>query len=200
MPLHSRPQAQMPAQAPQMQDPRAALLAQMEDVITPEGIDSWPPAPGWWLLVILVIASLLAAVRFARNKVRAQRYRKVVLAALDTIIAERDTDETSGSEKIMQVLKRTFFTAYPKSREHVAGIYGQQWLALLQKTSKKPVQLQNINAIVEEALYGKSGSDNRVFNDLMLLAKNWVKDHKPMSDQVWQDIVAVSNAGGPKHV
>ncbi len=198
MPLPAVPNAQMPAQAPQMQDPKAALLAQMEDVITPDGIGAWPPAPGWWLLVILAILSVFAATRFALKKIRAQRYRKVALVTLDAIVAEKDN--VSGPEKIMQVLKRTFFTAYPSSREHVAGIYGEQWLTLLQKTSKKPVHIHDISTIVETTLYGKAECDRKVFNDFAALAKNWVRDHKPMSDQVWKEILTVSNTRGAEHV
>lgn len=185
--------------APQMQDPKAALLAQMDDVKTPGEIGIWPPAPGWWLLSLLILLSLFSIGRYIVKKIKSQRYRKYALRELASI-AKNKNDKALCYENIMQVLKRTFFTAYPNSRAYVAGVYGKQWLQLLQKTSKTSTSIDELGNIIDTELYGKANDESKFLNELIALSNNWVKHHKPMSEKVWGDILAASNAKGAHNV
>ena len=40
---------------PQMPDP----LAELRPNILPEPVGLWPPAPGWWIVALLVLAAII---------------------------------------------------------------------------------------------------------------------------------------------
>ncbi|HET9483332.1 MAG TPA: DUF4381 domain-containing protein, partial [Xanthomonadales bacterium] len=58
-----------------MNAPVPATEPQLRDIHLPAEPSWWPPAPGWWLLAILVIAALVFLVRFAWRKRRELRRR-----------------------------------------------------------------------------------------------------------------------------
>lgn len=184
---------------PQMQDPRAELLAQMNDVVAPSEIGLWPPAPGWWLLFgSLIIATVILA-KYLRKKALAGRYKKVALQELQQL-SHQEADKAQYYKSVMHILKRTFFTAYPGSRNVVAGLHGSQWLSMLQKTAKSHLAIESLCDTIDTELYGEPSSDKRFMNELMMLAKYWVQYHKPMSTHVWSDIISDNQSEEARHV
>lgn len=195
----------------QQQDPRQALLAQMHDVEGYAPIGTWPQAPGWWLIVILLIISLSATAIFLWRKIGNNRYRKQALKELHLLREappkgdlprKKAQSESLQAQALMQLLKRTFFTAYPQYRHRVAGVYGQQWLNILTSTSSK--KLANALAQIpandfDSLLYGapvnsSSGSSNSNANtnknnentleQLFNISEIWIKNHRSMSHKV----------------
>jgi len=64
-------------------------LEQMRDIQLPAPVGWWPPAPGWWLLTVLVLAlvawGLARAVRIASERRQRQRYRGEALQELNNL-------------------------------------------------------------------------------------------------------------------
>ena len=57
----------------QEQDP----LAQLRDIHLPEAISVWPPAPGWWVLFIGIIALLATLAYYWRNHTGTAKPRRL---------------------------------------------------------------------------------------------------------------------------
>ncbi len=164
-------------QAPGMADPRAELLAKLHDVIPPAPIGAWPPAIGWWVLFLLIAAICTAATHLLITLIQKRKYRKAALHEISRI--ESDTD-LSAQEKILHtlhVLKRTFFTAYPHSRATSAGIYGAQWIKLLNTSAGKTIFEEHVATALEAQLYAPSSDTIDTIN-FIASSKRWIRQHK----------------------
>jgi len=109
----------------------AKLLAQLRDIHAAPQAPWWPPAPGWWLLGLLVLASLVfLAWRFWRLwRVRRRRLRLV--RKLDELRAGLDPRARPQEylAAINQVLKLVAVRAFPS--EDCARMQGSSWTAFL---------------------------------------------------------------------
>jgi hypothetical protein len=97
----------------------------------PEPVSWWPPAPGWWLVVLgLILALALGArwlVRRHRDGAPARAARRE-LAELEARLA-RDGDGSAFARDLSRLLRRFALARFP--RREVAGLTGEAWLAFL---------------------------------------------------------------------
>ncbi len=169
----SLPQAQMP----NMADPRAELLAKMHDVIAPAPIGAWPPAIGWWILLLIAVSICLAVTYLLITVIQNRKYRKLALAEISLINANTELSEQEKILHALHVLKRTFFTAYPNSRVTSAGIYGAQWIKLLNSCVNKPLFDEQIEASLEGLLYAPTSTEFDV-DKFITSSKRWIRRHR----------------------
>jgi len=92
------------------QDP----LAQLRDIHLPEPISWWPPAPGWWLLSVIVFAVLFFCVRWLIKRRANNCYRREALQYLAQIPITQPNDPLTQCQEILSLLRRTAKTAYPQ--------------------------------------------------------------------------------------
>ena len=100
----------------------------LRDIHLPMPVDWWPPAPGWWL-VALVVASLVAAgvVRWRRDRFR--RFALARLRAIRAALAE-GAPATRCAQEVAELLRRYCMTTTADPAQ-VAGLVGAPWLAYL---------------------------------------------------------------------
>lgn len=114
-----------------MSDP----LVELRGYHLPEPISWWPPAPGWWLLALLIAGLLALLLVWAlRAWRRRRRLRAAPRAALDELAAMRAAHARGGdaatcARGLSRLLRRYALTRYP--RRAVAGLSGENWLAFL---------------------------------------------------------------------
>ena len=112
----------------------AELLAQLRDIHMPAEPGLWPPAPGWWLLGIIVLVGLgWLARRGWQALSRYWLYRKVA-AELNAICARysRHGDDQRLTADVSRLLRRAALREY--TRSHAAGLTGDTWLTFLDET------------------------------------------------------------------
>lgn len=176
--------------------PREMLLSQMSDVITPEPVGLWPPAPGWWLLALLLFILLAVSVLAIWRHRRQNRYKKFALAELDAIQRNfsgfgDDHGNAELAQAVNAVLKKTALNAYPHSRNRLAALYGRQWLVFLDRAAKKPApQKPDENWI--EKMYQSFASGEAIDRvALQHYARHWVRYHAKLNplqvDQLLND-------------
>lgn len=85
-------------------------LDQLRDMHLPPPPGLWPPAPGWWLLIALVLVLGIAGIWWWLRRRRANRYRREALAML----AQTPEGELS-LPFLLQLLRRTALSANPDS-------------------------------------------------------------------------------------
>jgi len=114
-------------------------LADLKDIHLPPPIGIWPPAPGWWILAILLLIALIVIGRKLFLYWRRTAYRRAAARALKNLHAEwqRHNDDNAFARSVNQLLKQTALTTYP--REQVAALNGRAWLDFLDQQLRSSV-------------------------------------------------------------
>ena len=103
----------------------------LRDLHLPEAVGWWPPAPGWWLLVLVVFSALGWLAYRAWRSWRRNALRRIAIAEIRRIQAEyrSGVDEISLAVELSSLLRRTMLAYAP--RNEVAGLTGERWLRWL---------------------------------------------------------------------
>ncbi|ARN76172.1 DUF4381 domain-containing protein [Oceanicoccus sagamiensis] len=149
------------------QDP----LAQLRDIHLPDAISAWPPAPGWWLLLAIIIALLAFGSIYWRNYLQRNRYRKHALHALVLLDRENPSDYL---QQLNRLLKQTALAGKPHS--DIAGLSGQQWLSFLDTTGGSTDFSQGAAKALEYGPYTPQVSELNT-TELQQIAEQWIKQH-----------------------
>ena len=112
-------------------------LATLRDIHLPEPISWWPIAPGWYLLILVLIAVIAILVYFVRCSYRNGQAKRKALELLHRYEQDyqREANSQLTSLRVSELLRRVALVYFP--REEVAGLRGEAWLAFLTRTSKK---------------------------------------------------------------
>lgn len=105
----------------------------LRDIHLPEPVSWWPPAPGWWMLLALLLAAVLLSWFFHR-RYRHKALQRAAQQALQRIGADyqESGDGRVLAQQLSILLRRVSLSFYP--RQQVAGLTGQAWLSLLDRT------------------------------------------------------------------
>lgn len=109
-------------------------LSHLKDVHAPDAIGWWPPAPGWWILAIVVTAVAIVLFHVLRKRHRNLAYKREAQQELDRIRShfQQQSNPHDLLRELSELLKRTSITRY--GRETVAGLSGDQWLQFLDQS------------------------------------------------------------------
>ncbi len=162
-------------------NPDPASLDRLHDIIAPPPVPWWPPAPGWYgllgiLLVLLVAAAVRGFIRWQRN-----RYRREALAEwrrLQPLFATADR-RAFALGSLAELLKRTALSAFP--RERVAALTGPAWLAFLDRTGPRSGFSTDAGAMIETAAYdpqAASAAGDSQIEEATALAHDWLAQHR----------------------
>lgn len=128
------------------------LLAQLADIHLPEPVSFWPPAPGWWVLALL----LLIAAGLLLRQVLALRTRKKIcdyaLGELDKCYqALGQNEEQSGDERqlryvnqVNSVLRRVALVHFPQA--NVASLGGKAWVDFIREKGESSLLNEELAA------------------------------------------------------
>lgn len=108
-------------------------LANLRDIQLPPAIEWWPPAPGWWLAVALLLVFILAFAWFRSRRNEIGRQHKA-LTTLDQIVHHyrQTNDKTATITALSQLLRRYALVVFPE--HNPAGLTGGAWLRFLNET------------------------------------------------------------------
>jgi hypothetical protein len=110
----------------------------LRDLHLPEPISWWPLAPGWWLVIALVLFALGWLLLRAWRKYQfhaPRRYAIRELATLESKYLEHRNPVTLGHQ-LSELLRRAMMAYAP--RHEVAGLTGEAWLEWLDKDLPVP--------------------------------------------------------------
>jgi Domain of unknown function (DUF4381) len=114
--------------------PSSGPLQALQELPLPTPVSYAPQTAGWALVAVLAIALLAWAAWSVRQRRRRQRYRRIALtelAGIEARLSER-AQRAAALAAIPPLLKRTALAVV--SRERVAALTGDEWLAFLQGT------------------------------------------------------------------
>jgi hypothetical protein len=107
------------------------LLSQLRDIQSAPEAPFWPPAPGWWILAVGLLAVLVWAGRALRRQALARRRRRDLLERLGSLRQEHDPDQEPQAwlAGVNRLLKVTAMRAFPDQAPAV--LRGTEWTAFL---------------------------------------------------------------------
>ena len=138
-------------------------LADLADIHLPNSISAWPLAPGWWVLIILTCAGLVALFILWSKWHASRLYRRQALAQLNSI--EASNNKISSNSQLvatLELLKQTANTAYPD--QHFGSLGIAEFKVFLQKSCSEAA-FEKVPDNLEATLYSKSVE----FDSLMFL-------------------------------
>jgi len=154
----------------------ASPLDQLADIHLPDPVSVWPLAPGWWLLLALLLA-LGVGVALWRRRQRRYAFRAQALRELDAIytrLAEHQQPATYLQE-LNRLLKRLAFTSYGQAFD--PSLKGLAWLAWLDSSCPKlPGRFTDAGANLLVAGLYQAAPEGDIAG-LQALARAWVRTH-----------------------
>ena len=147
----------------------------LRDIHLPETITSWPPAIGWWLLLVLTPLLIWAIWRLFKHLTR-----KTVVKSAKPLLESIKTDPSrSDLEKLQQLsawLRRVSMSGI--QHEKSAGLTGKAWLAHLDNSVEGSPFSDGIGQCLMDAQYRKSAPANLDLPALISLCEVWLKGQK----------------------
>lgn len=106
------------------QDP----LSQLRDIHMPQSGGFWPPAPGWWILAIILILLFALAVWLVRRWRRRNLWIRLAKAELANL-ERHQQPTTQWFAQLNTLLKRAAREGYPNL--HPEALSGDDWIEFL---------------------------------------------------------------------
>lgn len=147
-------------------------LTQLKDIHLPEAIGWWPLAPGWYVVMLLMLL-LIAGVGYLIHKKHLNSLAKnQALKILDSYSEqyEKDRNVQLTSARISELLRRVALVYYP--RREVASLHGDEWIVFLNKTGKK-VDFTPVKAMLLDSPFKTAETIN--LKPLITRARLWIK-------------------------
>lgn len=124
----------------------------------PDAIGWWPLAPGWWLVIMLLVFGLGLLLRNALQRRSQSAARRHALRQLDhhtSAYSDHGNAVTLGVE-VSELLRRAMLAYAP--RADVAGLTGEAWLAWLDRDLAQPYFLKGAGRILLDLPYRNPAS------------------------------------------
>jgi len=151
-------------------NPTAGQMLELRDIHAAPPPGLWPPAPGWWVLAILLASLLVLGILWLRRRYRAQRCRRQALLELDNITrGYKDNYDRLVAETGIW-LRRVALQRYPQ--EEVASLTGSAWLEFLDATGGDGEFRNGPGQVLETGPYRQHVQGVAV-DSLLALARSW---------------------------
>ena len=152
----------------------------LADINLPTEPGYWPLAPGWWILMGLILLALLLAYWFYRRH-QAQAYRRKALAEFKKM--QTEFKHNANIEQFLQasslLLRRTALTAQPKQFDPT--LKGDDWLLWLDSYGPKQSHfLSDTGRALTQGLYQKDPQVNTT--ELNQMIEDWIQNHRNQSN------------------
>jgi hypothetical protein len=155
--------------------PGAEAALPLKDIHMPASPALWPPAPGWWVLTLLILALLgWAGFQLYRYWQR-RKFQREVLDVLDGLQRPRAEEQLPRLfADISILLRRVAMMKYP--RKEVAELTGSRWTDFLDLHGGDGEYTNGVGRVLAEGPYARFADPGEVDVDALLsLARQWIK-------------------------
>ncbi len=150
------------------------LLSQLRDIHAAPAAPWWPPAPGWWILALLLACILFLVLRQVMGRYRAHQRRLQLMKFVDHV--EQTVDPAFNPQEFLSSLNRVFkivaLRAFPEN--HCARMQGREWTDFVE------IKLQGSDSVAELSVlaqgpYQPAASFNA--GSLVKSARQWIMQY-----------------------
>lgn len=128
------------------------LLAQLADIHLPEPVSYWPPAPGWWILTLLLVIALAFTIRRIIQIRTRKKICEFALAELDRCYQQLEAGDPGKLDElklryvnqINSVMRRVALVHFPQSR--VASLSGREWVDFIREKGESSLLNEELAA------------------------------------------------------
>lgn len=164
-----------------------ASLQNLNDIVLPATVGWWPLAPGWFVLLGLLLVALAWIAYKAMQRWKNNRYRRAALHQLQLLALSIQSGQNrdAGLRQIPILLKRTALSAYP--RELVASLSGKEWYRFLNSTVQTPGFTSTVTDVLKRISYGGgelSAIEPAAASAVLDASKYWLQHHQTPSVQI----------------
>ncbi|MCP3674309.1 MAG: DUF4381 domain-containing protein [Gammaproteobacteria bacterium] len=157
--------------APAMANP----LDNLRDIHLPEPVSAWPPAPGWWILAILVLVLIVWIVLKIRENYNQKQLLRVSLSS--AIQLEQDYQNHKDPQLLVReyssLLRRIALARFP--RHEVASLTGSNWLTFLDDSAKENLFDCEAGKLLLFSPYQKPVETIEQLHQLTVAVHSWIK-------------------------
>ena len=147
----------------------AQALENLRPLHLPPEIGWWPPAPGWWLLVLLCVVLGAWAVKVWRRGAARREALRIIRA-----IEHGELVGPSLAQQINVLLRRYAMACYPQL--NAQALAGDAWLEFLNRHGAGRDFSGAAARALTQAPFAPDASVNR--SELIDLARHWVKRNR----------------------
>mgnify|MGYP001812330216 FL=1 len=161
-------------------NPTAAATLNLRDIHAAAEPAVWPPAPGWWLLAVLLVAGLVSGSLWLLHRYRAYRLKCQIMDELDALT--NSINNESSIEFLTQLsvlLRRIALRRY--TREQVASLTGSDWLRFLDATGGNGDFEHGVGQVLEVGPYCPPHNRELPAEELLALARRWVTQKRKVA-------------------
>ena len=146
----------------------------LKDLHLPDPINWFPPAIGWWLVIVLIPVLIGLSYWFYRHLTRqtALKSAKILLKTIKT----SPMDNAQKLAELSALLRRVAMSIAP--RAETAGLTGQAWLAFLDSSLIGSPFTKGAGQCLASAPYRPSAPSEHEISQLTSLCEDWLKAQK----------------------
>lgn len=159
-------------------------LSQLRDIHLPEPVTFWPPAPGWWVLLVLILIGLVFLYRHAIAAMIQRRKLANTLRELDEayenyeeLAAFDHKQNQAGLDYLANVnilLNRVALVFYPDTP--AGQLTGSAWLSFLDQHGNTTDFSTGAGTLLADGIYRRNfDTNNSDAKALHALAKKWIE-------------------------
>lgn len=147
-------------------------LTQLRDIHLPDPVGWWPLAPGWYvLMIVLLLILMFISYRIYQRHVNGLAKNKALeLLKIYKDQYDKDRNAQIASARISELLRRVALVYYPRAQ--VASIHGDDWIEFLNTTSKN-IDFRPVKAMLLDSPFKTAETVH--LKPLFSRADQWIK-------------------------
>jgi len=147
----------------------------LKDIHLPAAIGWWPPAPGWWLLLVLSLALPTAGYWLYRRLTR-KTPLKAARKFLAELRAQNELDPAACLRELSALLRRVSISRDPRSQ--VAHLHGDAWLQFLDQGLADAPFSTGPGRCLADAHYRPSAPTDLDLNAIFAVCERWLQQQE----------------------
>ncbi|MBU3022398.1 DUF4381 domain-containing protein [Aestuariibacter sp. A3R04] len=146
-------------------------LSQLHSIHTPDTVNAWPLAWGWWLLLALIVLLVSGLVYYGYRKIRFNRAKRQAIKTVNRL----DIHSNHVASQLNQVLKR--FCIHYGTASTVAKISGETWIAYLLRVvdTRTADKVRNDLVAMQTLLYTEKSATSAQNAQFQQAVLTWIK-------------------------
>jgi len=114
-------------------------LPELRDIHIPEGVSVFPPAYGWWLILLILLLIV-----FLFKLFKEYRYRSKKRYALRLLNNIREDNAIDNAKEMSEILRRICVLKYPQA----TVIFGQKWVDFLKAHTSQNLDAKTSSLLI----------------------------------------------------